>query len=61
MDMPATLINHSCEANAGILDNEYGAYNFYAIKKIKTGDELTWDYGCAEYARLSCNDCFENC
>lgn len=61
MDLPATLINHSCDANCGIKDNEYGAYDFYAVKPIKTGEQLTWDYGCAEFETLTANDIFKDC
>ena len=75
MDLPAILINHSCEANVGIRDNDDdnngkheeegkkekgkgvvvggvgvgGAYNFYALQKIPSGDELTLDYETTEY------------
>lgn len=42
MNLPARLINHSCSANVGILDNADGAYDFYAIRHIAPGDELTW-------------------
>ena len=53
MDLPAVMINHSCDANVGIKDNELGAYDFIAIKHIKDNEELTWDYGCAEYSVLT--------
>lgn len=61
MDLPATLINHSCEANTGIKDNEYGAYDFFAVRPIKAGEQLTWDYGCAEFETLTVNDIFKEC
>lgn len=48
VDLPAILINHSCDANVGIRDNE-DAYDFFALKEIKPGDELTWDYEASEY------------
>ena len=37
-------MNHSCDGNVGF--NENG--DFYAIKNIKKGGELTYDYGLAE-------------
>lgn len=48
MDLPAILINHSCNANVGIQDNDE-AYDFYAIRSISCGEELTWDYETSEY------------
>ena len=42
MDLPARFINHSCEANVGITDNNLGAFDFYAIMSIRQGEELTW-------------------
>ena len=49
MDLPAILINHSCDANVGIQDNELGAYDFFAIKNIIKGEELVWDYNASEW------------
>ena len=49
MDLPAILINHSCDANVGIRDNEMGAYDFFAIKDIMKGQELVWDYNASEW------------
>jgi len=49
MDLPAILINHSCDANVGIRDNELGAYDFFAIKDIVKGEELVWDYNASEW------------
>jgi hypothetical protein len=37
-------LNHSCEGNCGF--NEEG--DFIAIREIKKGEELTYDYGLAE-------------
>lgn len=37
-------INHSCDGNIGFNDNG----DFTAIKNIKRGEELTYDYGLAE-------------
>ncbi len=49
MNLPARFINHSCDANVGIKDNEFGAYDFFAIRSIESGEELLWDYEAAEY------------
>ena len=48
MDMPATLVNHSCEANVGIQENELGAYDFFALCDIPINTEVLWDYETAE-------------
>ncbi|CAB9511681.1 SET [Seminavis robusta] len=48
MDLPAILVNHSCEANLGIRPNLFGAYDFVALQDIDTGRELLWDYETAE-------------
>lgn len=37
------LINHSCNPNAGLKFTESGIL-LVAIKNIKVGDEITWDY-----------------
>lgn len=50
MTLPAILLNHSCDSNLGIIDNDDNAYNFIAFKKIQAGDELTFDYETAEEA-----------
>lgn len=62
MDLPAILINHSCDANIGIRNNtngvvrffdgktsSSGAYDFFAIRSIQKGEELTWDYEASEW------------
>ncbi len=41
---PFKYINHSCEPNCGIK----GTKSVYAIKNIKIGDELTFDYSISE-------------
>lgn len=61
MDLPAILINHNCNANTGIRDNEKGAFDFFALCDINRGDELVWDYEAAEYIidgfQCSCGSC----
>jgi len=49
MDVPATLINHSCAANAGPKDNDRGCYDWYATKPIAAGEEICIDYESFEY------------
>ncbi len=61
MALPAILINHSCEANTGIKDNDQGVFDFYAVTPIRAGEQLTWDYGAAEFETLTTNDIFMNC
>mmetsp|Transcript_13722 Transcript_13722/g.28768 ORF Transcript_13722/g.28768 Transcript_13722/m.28768 type:complete len:218 (+) Transcript_13722:149-802(+) len=72
MDLPAILINHSCNGNVGIRSNDnkvqdgdvaddevVGAYDFWAIRPIKEGQELTWDYEATEWELCTPFDC--NC
>lgn len=40
----ARFINHSCEPNTAIKD----LFRLIAIKEIKEGEELTWDYDMTE-------------
>lgn len=58
MDLPARFINHSCDANTGIQDNEFGAYDFYAMRVIYEGEELTLDYETAESEISAFEKCF---
>jgi len=43
-DFPLSRINHSCNPNLGIK----GKIMFYAIRDIKAGEELTFDYSTSE-------------
>ena len=38
MNLPGILINHSCEANTGIKDNDQGIFDFFAVTQIKAGE-----------------------
>jgi hypothetical protein len=49
MELPAVLLNHSCHANIGVLENEHNAYDFIALRDIGKGEEITFDYECTEY------------
>jgi hypothetical protein len=57
MDLPARFINHSCDANVGIVDNDMGAFDFVALRDLEVGQELTWDYGAAEFHSISIANC----
>lgn len=65
MDLPGRLINHSCNANCGIRDNDLGAFDFVALDDIPANAELTWDYSCAEFdpitSPFSCKCGASNC
>lgn len=63
MDMPATLVNHSCDANVGIKENELGAYDFFALRDIPMNTEVLWDYETAEseIANFQCSCGADRC
>lgn len=50
------LMNHSCDPNGGIKFTPYGIF-LIALKDIKIGDEITWDYSTTMYK----NDWVMNC
>ena len=51
-------LNHSCNYNCDIDDDEKGNLILFAISNIKAGDELTIDYGYEEiYQYCSCSVC----
>ncbi len=57
MDVPATLLNHSCEPNLGVRENRWSAFDFVALRDISAGEELAFDYAMTEHelvASLSC-------
>ena len=43
------LVNHSCNPNCGIRLNETGAQDYVAIRDIKKGEEVTFDYAMQNY------------
>ncbi|MBI4137175.1 SET domain-containing protein-lysine N-methyltransferase [Candidatus Roizmanbacteria bacterium] len=57
LDEPARLINHSCDPNCGIQQNVFGGYSFIAMRKIKPGEEITWDYCMSEYISIAVSTC----
>jgi SET domain-containing protein len=57
------LFNHSCNPNAGLKINNKKIF-LVAIKKIKKGDEITWDYSTSmdeDDWELNCNCGSKNC
>ena len=57
IDLPARFINHSCEANVGILDNDLGAFDFFALKEIEPEEEFLWDYTSSEWEVSAFSKC----
>ena len=43
------FVNHSCQPNARVAIR-YGRVEFYALRRILVGDELTVDYECSQHA-----------
>lgn len=57
------LINHSCNPNSGLKFTDSGIL-LIAIKKIKVGDEINWDYSTTLFEnhwRMRCNCRESNC
>ncbi|MGH3588171.1 MAG: SET domain-containing protein-lysine N-methyltransferase [Pseudonocardia sp.] len=54
---PARDINHSCDPNTGIRDNDGGAFDFVALREIAPDDEVTWDYETSEYVSIAVSRC----
>ncbi len=51
-------LNHSCDYNCDIDEDEDGNLFLYAVQDISAGVELTIDYGYEEiYQHCSCTDC----
>ncbi|MBP0000982.1 MAG: SET domain-containing protein [Cyanobacteria bacterium SID2] len=48
IDEPAVRINHAYEPNTGVRDNQWGAYDFIALREIEAGEEITFDYETTE-------------
>jgi SET domain-containing protein len=55
----ARLLNHSCQPNCGIKN----LFELVSMRKIKKGEELTWDYDMAENDnwRMKCKCGSKNC
>ncbi|MDP2365526.1 MAG: SET domain-containing protein-lysine N-methyltransferase [Ignavibacteria bacterium] len=51
-------LNHSCDYNCDIDEDENGNLVLFAVTDISAGEELTIDYGYEEiYQYCSCSDC----
>ncbi|MFZ2322938.1 MAG: SET domain-containing protein [Ignavibacteriaceae bacterium] len=51
-------INHSCDYNCDVDEDEDGSLILIAARDIKDGEELTIDYGYEEiYENCSCSSC----
>lgn len=58
---PMRFTNHSCRPNAR-LSIEYGRIEFYALRDIAPGEEVTVDYGETHHrGRLACRCGAEGC
>jgi len=45
---PVRLINHSCAPNLGVRSTAQGLPDFYALREIRAGEELNFDYAMTE-------------
>lgn len=54
---PARYINHSCDPNTGIRDNQWGGFDFIALREIASEEEITWDYETSEYVSIAVSEC----
>jgi SET domain-containing protein len=66
MKSPERFINHSCEPTTYVrTDMRNGIRRTWALKRIRTGDELTWDYALNIWEEwigpIPCNCGAENC
>jgi SET domain-containing protein len=57
LDEPAVVINHSCDPSLGVRNNAYGGYTFHALREIKSGVELSWNYNTTEYISIAVSTC----
>ena len=56
-DEPGCRINHSCDPNTGVRNNDRGGYDFVALRDIELGEEITFDYGTTEYVSVAVAAC----
>ena len=57
LDEPGRSFNHSCQPNLRLASNRYKAYDFYALRNIKAGEELVWHYGMTEAVSIAVREC----
>ncbi len=51
-------INHDCDPNCIVLERDKESLNLVSCREIKTGEEITMDYGYDEiYEECKCNTC----
>lgn len=52
------FINHHCDANCTVLDNDKTSLSLVSIRDIQPGEEITIDYGYDEiYEECKCSIC----
>jgi hypothetical protein len=56
VDAPAKYLNHSCNPNLGVKTGEKGFPQFYALRDIQKGEEVTFDYAMTEYMHYPRSD-----
>lgn len=56
-DEPGCRINHSCDPNTGVRNNDLGGYDFVALREIAPNEEITFDYGTTEYVSIAVSHC----
>jgi hypothetical protein len=49
VDPPAKYLNHSCDPNLGVRSCTAKCVELVALRDIKAGDEVTFDYAMTEY------------
>lgn len=49
---PVRLINHSCNPDLGVKTTPQGLPDFYALRDIRTGEELNFDYAMTELTHV---------
>ncbi|MFK0729621.1 MAG: SET domain-containing methyltransferase [Gloeotrichia echinulata IR180] len=57
LNEPAVVINHSCDPNTGVRNNQFGGYDFVALGDIEPGEEISWDYETTEYESIAVCRC----
>jgi hypothetical protein len=57
LDEPAEVLSHSCAPNLYVKNNYFGGYNFYARRRINSGEELSWHYGTTESESVAVANC----
>jgi len=59
MDLPARFLNHSCDPNVGVGNelNEWGSYDFVALRDIAAGEEIRFDYETTEHEIGAFSEC----